>query len=452
MGSNVTKSTPSFSTSCIGTTGPQQQQQQIQQIVPPQFRVDVIISAADQFIAFACGSVVARTRQMSPSRTLAASPTLVEQFGREWVVCGCRDVVFTIRAGGSTEHAARDRNSDHQLQVWMSLSPTLGVVRSVHFVTLDARPVQLVGCIAGSSRETARRIQQEWPSGSGVVEDTSRLLMTTGFMGTLVDIVDGRGSGVRNLAPGDGSRDPRWVNTYVFCNSRWVVLLNSAEMTLWRLWLCRGDDEKLFTEECRAKISLSSSFLDVSFSEVDPNVLLVAVPKPDGAEEREIFLWHVELNESFKQKSIVLKTEAVLVPFPPKWPIIVLGGSPICVVMRGSNTRIHYIHNTITNETHTIEGSVLPVLGNLLSVGPTTTCTPTTEFSIPFQRRVPVVPPHTTTDDYGSVTMKATTLQRCGIFVWEFCGSPPSTQILAKHAITDAQTDTLLAFITCHKP
>ncbi|KAH3705981.1 hypothetical protein Pelo_19471 [Pelomyxa schiedti] len=89
---------------------------------PPRVTLDVVISAADQFVAFACGSIVSRTRAQSPARLLAASPSMVEQCGREWVVRGCRDVVFTL--------IRNERLFEEYLEVhvWMELSPTLGVV------------------------------------------------------------------------------------------------------------------------------------------------------------------------------------------------------------------------------------------------------------------------------------------------------------------------------------
>ncbi|KAH3759204.1 hypothetical protein Pelo_8932 [Pelomyxa schiedti] len=99
---------------------------------PPRVALDVVVSAVDQFITFACGALIARTRALSPARLLIASPSIIEQLGREWVVCCCREVVFTV-SGGIKGGTARDL--DHEAHVWMRLSPTLGVVRSGVFET-----------------------------------------------------------------------------------------------------------------------------------------------------------------------------------------------------------------------------------------------------------------------------------------------------------------------------
>ncbi|KAH3759205.1 hypothetical protein Pelo_8933 [Pelomyxa schiedti] len=422
-------------------------------VPPPRYLIEVVASAADQFVAFACGALASRAaRHRSPARLLASSPSLVEQFGREWVVArgGCREVVMTLSGGVSGDSAL---DSCHEVHVRMGLSPTLGVVGHVmlemtaHYFDRS----KLVGCIG--SGETARRIQQPPGAGGGAAPSRGsrgqgshmeigkeRLLMTrTRTTGVLIDIVDGRGSVVRNLFPGDGTTDTRWLNTSVYSNSRWLVLLNSGEIILWRLWLPNESEESngnpLFTEECCAKIKLGyKPYLSAALCEHDPDVLLMA-------DMGDPFLRHVDLKESFNQGAIVLKKDPVPISLPTNNIISVLGGDPICAFTQGCTTQIYHFHNTSTNRAHTIEGVVRVLGGNLIAVctyGPTPELSVirtsddlfTPSIGVPFQRSF---------DTGGSaIVMSVTDMLPC-------------SSVVTRYAITDAETDTLLALIKYHQ-
>ncbi|KAH3722848.1 hypothetical protein Pelo_18445 [Pelomyxa schiedti] len=419
---------------------------------PPRVALDVVVSAVDQFITFACGSLIARTRAQSPARLLVASPSIIEQFGREWVVCCCREVVFTV-SGGIKGGTARDL--DHEAHVWMRLSPTLGVVRSGVFETFgesdgDNRLVGFIGepeIQPGESSVSGK----DHPIGTG---KERMVMMRRVDGGVLVDLVDGRGSEVKNLFPGDGTLDPivGGYNTRVYCNRRWIVLMNYKEIRLWNT----THSEALSQIELDCQCTLG-----VTFCKKDPDVLLVV--HTDFL--KGSVLWHIDLKESFQQSSIVLKKEPVPLPLALNQATIVLGGDPICVFSQGDTSQCQHMHNTSTNSTLDIQGSLHVVGTNTLALGRCLklfTRTSTSEFQVfntsdintplivfPFERQIPC---STATADSGSITT-VTMLLPCGIVVWE-CTVPPKSAtmtVAARYMITDAETDTLVAFMTYHR-
>ncbi|KAH3722849.1 hypothetical protein Pelo_18446 [Pelomyxa schiedti] len=238
--------------------------------------------------------------------------------------------------------------------------------------------------------------------------------------------------------------DRWWFSTSVYSNSRWIVLLNSAEMILWSLRLCNDSEEcernPLLTEDSCKKIKLGHKpYLEVALCEHDPDVLLMAdMPDP--------FLRHVDLKESFNKGVIVFKKDPVPISLPRNRIKSVLGGDPICVISRGDTTQIYRIHNTSTNMTRTIQGNVRLLGRSLIAVTPDTRHP--TEFkvfhtsdldtpciAVPLQRPVSV-----------ACVMKAINWLPCGVVVWE-CPTPTSDSVVTRYAITDALTDTLLADI-----
>ncbi|KAH3763981.1 hypothetical protein Pelo_4165 [Pelomyxa schiedti] len=270
---------------------------------------------------------------------------MVARFGREWVVCGCREVVFSafLKTGVF-------------MHMWMCVSPTLGVVRSVQFATFRG-PFNVDGCIG--SRETARRIQPEegaaaCSGGDGGGRrgccDVGLLMRSDEHGMTLLDIMDGK---------------DRWsVRPWVKCNSRWLVVVDSVSLIMWRLWGGNNDADcgNLFTEECREETRLDRSPVACKFHGNDPDVMLLVVGKSNqpnqDCQHRRYFLWQVDLKESFNHRAVVFKKPPVRLPRHLKHYSEVFGGDPICVVSVLPGTSID-IHNTTTNQTCHVKGELL---------------------------------------------------------------------------------------------
>ncbi|KAH3731371.1 hypothetical protein Pelo_17798 [Pelomyxa schiedti] len=419
----------------------------------PTITLDVALSAADQFVAFACGSAVARTSQASPAtRLLASSPSVLAQLGRDWVVCGCRDVAGTVSV--EITRPGDQWRSYAKAHLWLCLSPTLGVVRSAQFVVTydDQEFGQLIGHIgrvsppqpppqppsssSSSSSSSSASAGEVGASEATMTQSTSRtegeserlvvVKKGPGVVGVAMEIVSGSGRRVSAHMGYTTDWSPDVVN-HQLCNRRWIVLTEGTGVALWRLG---GPDDVLLGGRA-AKISVTQHPIDAAFYEDDPDVLLVTASNPtDGG--LTSFLWHIDLKESFNQRELVLKSEPLPLPMDLRWwhHIGILGCDPIRIVSVGKHGAGFNIFDTTTKHTNTFHGLPWQISCTLFGAAPsddvfqvfharnlsTPCCTVHCERVIPHAQD-------------GS-RMK-------------FLGSPQ-----VQYVITDAETDTLLAFLS----
>ncbi|KAH3714406.1 hypothetical protein Pelo_19084 [Pelomyxa schiedti] len=408
--------------------------------------LDAVIQAADQFVAFACGSIVSRTRVQSPARLLAASPSLVGQFGREWVLRGCRDVVLTVNVNYMPEVSKYD-----QAHVWMCVSPTLGVVRSAQFGTSDTTEHQLIGhigwdCESSTTATPAAELRAHnnkelLGAGRSDRSGGDRLVAVKGFVpqGVSIDVVDGSGSVVENLREARFSlEDHRYC-----CTSKWLVLIVKVEMTLWKL----SDGP----QRTSVKINLEGHVHDLVPHESDPDLLIMPFSNSTG-----LFLWHIDLKKSFAQREIVPRRDPTPLPFTYYQYIRVLGCDPnICAVSIEEGRTVYQVYNTTTKCTHALTRCPLPIRGHLFTPQMVTTdetdeifhvfhtSNPSTPFiSVPCKREIP---------DTLTIISDKVSFVTGGVVVWECMRVQMPEGYLqpwpARYAITDAETDTLLAFL-----
>ncbi|KAH3731499.1 hypothetical protein Pelo_17671 [Pelomyxa schiedti] len=202
----------------------------------------------------------------------------------------------------------------------MCLSPTMGVVRSAQFATCRASDscmlIGHIGRVVVSSSSSPSPSTMGEATSEGMVkrpsasdgDDGERLVVAKGFISTglAIGVVDGSGRVVQKVS------EPRVSNEvdHQVCNTRWIVLTVGMEVTMWKLGSGGDGTPLLPIGESSTTFSVKKEVLGVALYENDPDVLLMVVLRPsDGS----CFLLHIDLKESFIQREIVLKKE---VPLP----------------------------------------------------------------------------------------------------------------------------------------
>ncbi|KAH3742749.1 hypothetical protein Pelo_15846 [Pelomyxa schiedti] len=434
--------------------------------------IEIVVSARDQFIAFACGCLVARTRPPASAARLLGEwpPSLVAEFGRAWVTRPCREVVSSVVVDTSVPPYDPGRVAYYrQCHVWMCLSPTLGVVRSMRVSTYGPGMQFLIGHIGGckvpKEATTATTEVKTKIKGAATTEETH--VRSTGSqkhqsccgdsggdrivvlgrkpmmnMDMWVDVVDQSGFVVENLHPGNGGATGDEPGGGIYdaqCNWRWLVLIGTEKSVLWRIDEARGALEGGVT------IALGSSPpLSVRLSDSQVNVLFVQVF--DGSDKSKNYLERIDLEQSFNKRMAVALGERV--PLPANH-ILKLGGHHPCTVSWGA-AETHTMFNTKTRESRSFQGGLFPLGDNAFAI----------QSAANHERSVPG-----TMGDGGSIsavrlaTWQVSTHIAGGIIVWECEGGgqtvdKPKRGAMTKKRfmITDAVTDTLLAFLNCKDP
>ncbi|KAH3755970.1 hypothetical protein Pelo_12223 [Pelomyxa schiedti] len=164
-------------------------------------QMEPTLTSQSQFVALASGCLIPRCGLHSAVRLL--SPVLLAEIGRLWVVCGARHVGFSMsRTMGSVT-----RSKTVQLNVFVAISPTLGVV--THNCVECEDGTTLKGSI-GPDRFLAER-----HAGAHDV----------------VSIVDGRGQPVVS----EVAVAPWWSMLQAACNYGWIVMSATSYFSIVRV-------------------------------------------------------------------------------------------------------------------------------------------------------------------------------------------------------------------------
>ncbi|KAH3731730.1 hypothetical protein Pelo_17438 [Pelomyxa schiedti] len=298
----------------------------------PRVTLQVEVPATSQFVAFACGSLVARTRARSPARLLAASPSIVEQFGREWVVCGCRDVVESLIVGEEIHQmVTHSEKVYHQAHLWIRLSPTLGVVRSAQFATTGGFG-DLIGHVG---TDGVHRKEDSFSCGD-------RLVLVNNTIMRDFNVVDGNGCVVEQVAPTDSTVAAQWSDS-VHINRRWLVIVRATHMSVWRIGGAGGS--KFFAEDCCVEIG--TSHIRAALNNHHVNVLFVHRQTISDQNQLEM----IDLEESFSKGMMVMVAEPIVLP--PGNCVNLLCGDPICAVYE--EIRGQSVYNTESKKIHTFK-------------------------------------------------------------------------------------------------
>ncbi|KAH3731301.1 hypothetical protein Pelo_17868 [Pelomyxa schiedti] len=170
-------------------------------------------------------------------------------------------------------------------------------------------------------------------------------------------------------------------------------------------------------------------------------------------------LWHIDLKESFSQREIVLKRPYTPIPFDPSQYIKVFGcGANLSVVSFEEASSLSHVYNITTKCTQALTRYPHSVSGNLFTKERVTkdddfqvfhTSNLSTPFiSVPCRRGIPGA---TDGSRMHLVDRQQATCITGGVAVWECMRvQMPEGWLLSwpgRYAITDAETDTLLAFL-----
>ncbi|KAH3757777.1 hypothetical protein Pelo_10454 [Pelomyxa schiedti] len=298
---------------------------------PP--RLEHVLSAIAQFVAFACGALIPRCysgfsdrsstcyRHRSAVGLLCGCSSLVAEFGKSWVVCGCRDVGLTLpNAMPSPEDFNLPRP---RLHVFLSLSHTLGVVRSGMWTNVDTLLVEINGCI-GKDRFILTHHQD-------------RGLRTPAS--TSASVVSGAGQviGVLRLSGMD-----RFLY-HVVCNLHWVVVDEGTTLFLWQV----ADGVPLLPP---VQIDHHYEGSATAFCGDNDSILIRDHYTYQSFGRMERSLQYIDLASSFSQRNLVVSK---VVSMPEElYPSGLIPSEPAYSVLpRG-------VYNTATRVQHSLQGDV----------------------------------------------------------------------------------------------
>ncbi|KAH3731692.1 ADP-ribosylation factor 1 [Pelomyxa schiedti] len=203
-----------------------------------------LVDARSQFMTLWCGVTVARCTSRNngtPLRVLSGNPNVVaDELGKKWVVCWCRTVAVTVHLCGTDEavygvgdgtgfvHGGARRSG---VDVCMGLSPTLGVVWARWH---DSVATSIPCCIPGTrSYVVSTNDVVEEGSVSAINAVEVRRGPAVGGCGDDSDC--GSSGPCEPLVRLIGNSLPAVCPPCYRCNSKWMVLVGSSHLVIWRI-------------------------------------------------------------------------------------------------------------------------------------------------------------------------------------------------------------------------